>query len=151
MSAAPPGSDVTVGLPKDVGERLAYWHGLWKRSAQYHYLFGVGSVAASVISTSLEGGQAKSFSIIAAIATALIGFMHPERRYMKFVRAWRVLDVAAIRYEHGLINRAALIDALERGESLIAEFEDKYDGSAGDNSPKDESKDAGASPPPDKP
>ena len=90
-----------------------------------------------MISTSLEGGQAKAFSIIAAISTALIGFMHPERRYMKFVRAWRVLDVAAMRYGHGLIDKAALIDAVERGESLIAEFEDKYDGSAGDDKPKD--------------
>jgi hypothetical protein len=151
LSAAPPGDDATVGLPEDVSERLAYWHGLWRRSAQYHYLFGVVSVAASVISTSLEGGQAKSFSIIAAIATALIGFMHPERRYMKFVRAWRVLDVAAMRYEHGLINRAALIDALERGESLIAEFEDKYDGSAGDKPAQEESTDAAVSRPPDKP
>ena len=117
-------------LPQDVDQRLNYWHGLWNRSARYHYFFGVISVAASVISTSLEGGPAKAFSIIAAIATALIGFMHPERRYMKFVRAWRVLDVAAMRYRHGLIEKPALIDAVERGEALIAEFEDKFDAPA---------------------
>jgi hypothetical protein len=113
-------------LPKDVATRLAYWHGLWNRSASYHYFFGVISVAASVISTSLDGPPAKVFSIIAAISAALIGFMHPERRYMKFVRAWRVLDVAAMRYQHGLIDKAKLIDALEHGENLIGEFEDRY-------------------------
>jgi hypothetical protein len=123
-------SEELQDLPPDVDKRLSYWHGLWHRSASYHYFFGVISVAASVISTSLEGGPAKGFSIIAAIATALIGFMHPERRYMKFVRAWRVLDVAAMRYRHGLIEKAALIDAVERGESLIAEFEDKVDAAA---------------------
>lgn len=112
-------------LPADVAERLGFWHGLWRRSIQYHYVFGVTSVAASVISTSLEGGPAKAFSIIAAVGTALIGFMHPERRYLKFVRAWRVLDVAAMRYRHGLIDRATLIAAVERGESLIAEVEDR--------------------------
>lgn len=113
-------------LPKDIAKRLSYWHGLWNRSASYHYFFGVISVAASVISTSLDGPPAKIFSIIAAISAALIGFMHPERRYMKFVRAWRVLDVAAMRYQHGLIDKATLIDALEHGENLIGEFEDRY-------------------------
>jgi hypothetical protein len=121
------GGEATQDLPPDVDKRLDYWHGLWNSSAKYHYFFGVVSVAASVISTSMEGNPAKAFSIVAAIATALIGFMHPERRYMKFVRAWRVLDVAAMRYRHGLIDKAALIDAVERGESLIAEFEDRQD------------------------
>jgi hypothetical protein len=119
-------------LPSEVQSRLFYWHGLWERSASYHYFFGVVSVAASVISTSLDGGQAKVFSIIAAIATALIGFMHPERRYMKFVRAWRVLDLAAMRYRHGLIDKPGLIDAVERGEALIADFEDKYESPTAD-------------------
>ena len=117
----------TQPLPPDVDKRLDYWHGLWNASAKYHYFFGVVSVGASVISTSMEGTPAKAFSIVAAIATALIGFMHPERRYMKFVRAWRVLDVASMRYRHGLIDKAALIDAVERGEALIAEFEDRQD------------------------
>jgi hypothetical protein len=129
--------DATQPLPPDVDKRLDYWHGLWNASAKYHYFFGVVSVGASVISTSMEGTPAKAFSIVAAIATALIGFMHPERRYMKFVRAWRVLDVAAMRYRHGLIDKAALIDAVERGESLIAEFEDKHDASADANKDAD--------------
>ena len=121
------GVDATQPLPPDIDKRLDYWHDLWNSSAKYHYFFGVVSVGASVISTSMEGNPAKAFSIVAAIATALIGFMHPERRYMKFVRAWRVLDVAAMRYRHGLIDKAALIDAVERGEGLIAEFEDRQD------------------------
>jgi hypothetical protein len=134
-------------LPLDISKRLLFWHGLWKSSAKYHYFFGVVSVAASVISTSLEGGQAKVFSIIAATATALIGFMHPERRYTKFVRAWRVLDVAAMRYRHGIIDKPALIDAVERGEALIAEFEDKYDGSTVESKESDKAMDARPTPP----
>jgi hypothetical protein len=119
-------ADALLALPKEVDARLSYWHGLWYSSAKYHYFFGVVSVGASVISTSTEGNWAKGFSVLAAIATALIGFMHPERRYLKFVRAWRVLDVAAMRYRHGLIDKATLIDAVEKGEGCIAEFEDKY-------------------------
>jgi len=113
-------------VPGDVRDRLGYWNGIWRASARYHYLFGVVSVAASVISTSVEGTPAKICSIVAAISTALIGFMHPERRYVKFVRAWRVLDMASMRYRHGLIDRSALLDAVEHGEALIAEFEDRY-------------------------
>jgi hypothetical protein len=126
-SQAPSDSASVQAIPPDIGSRLSYWQGLWERSAKYHYFFGVISVAASVISTSVEGTPAKICSIIAAISTSLIGFMHPERRYMKFVRPWRVLEVAAMRYRHGLIDKAALIDAVERGESLIAEFEERYD------------------------
>jgi hypothetical protein len=128
MSTEPTATAPVLSLPPDVQKRLNYWHGLWHRSAQYHYFFGVVSVAASVISTSLDGNWAKPFSIIAAITTALIGFMHPERRYFKFVRAWRVLDLAAMRYRHGLIERSALIDAVAQGEALIAELEDKIIG-----------------------
>lgn len=127
MSPDPAAVEPMRALPSDVEWRLSFWRGLWHRSSAYHYFFGVISVAASVISTSLDGQEAKYFSIIAAISTALIGFMHPERRYIKFVRAWRVLDVASMRYRHGLIDKAQLIDAVERGESLIAEFEDRSD------------------------
>ena len=78
-------------LPAEVDQRLAYWHGLWNRSAAYHYLFGVVSVAASVINTSTEGTPAKVCSIVAAVSTALIGFLHPERRYAKVWRGAGVL------------------------------------------------------------
>jgi hypothetical protein len=115
-----------LALPTDVNERLKYWRGKWYESAQVHYFCGVVSVGASVISTSLDGGPAKAFSILAAISTALIGFVHPERRYVKFVRAWRVLDLAAMRYRHGLLDKAKLIEAVGQGEALLAEFEDRY-------------------------
>jgi hypothetical protein len=130
MSSPTSPDDAQVALPRDVDQRLTFWHGLWRRSSMYHYFFGVISVAASVISTSTEGTAAKVCSIVAAVATSLIGFMHPERRYLKFVGAWRVLDLAAMRYRHGLIDKAALIDAVEKGEACIAEFEDKYSASA---------------------
>jgi hypothetical protein len=126
MSNVTSSEDGPIALPRDVDQRLAFWHGLWHRSSMYHYFFGVISVAASVISTSTEGTAAKVCSIVAAIATSLIGFMHPERRYLKFIGAWRVLDVAAMRYRHGLIDKAALIDAVEKGESSIAEFEKQF-------------------------
>jgi hypothetical protein len=98
---------------------------LWTRSISYHYFFGVISVGASVISTSLDGTPAKIFSIVAAIATAMIGFIHPERRYLKFVAAWRVLDVAAMRYRHGLSEKSELIAAVEQGHTVIANFEEQ--------------------------
>jgi hypothetical protein len=141
MSSVYSADDAQVALPKDVDDRLTFWNGLWHRSSMYHYFFGVVSVAASVISTSTDGNAAKACSIVAAIATSMIGFMHPERRYLKFVRAWRVLDLAAMRYRHGLIDKAALIDAVEKGEACIAEFEEKYNGTSAVEDPN-----GGASP-----
>jgi hypothetical protein len=146
MSSVTPQEAATVALPRDVDQRLSFWYGLWHRSSMYHYFFGVVSVAASVISTSTEGTAAKVCSIVAAIATSLIGFMHPERRYLKFVRAWRVLDLAAMRYRHGLIDEAALIDAVEKGEACIAEFEDKYSGTSDTSDAEDANKGTSAAP-----
>ncbi|MGX9727322.1 MAG: hypothetical protein ACTFAK_08375 [Candidatus Electronema sp. VV] len=53
----------------------------------------------------------------------MLGFTQPEKKYIKFVRAWRILDIAAMRYRYKLIPIDSLFDALERGEQSITEFE----------------------------
>ncbi len=111
-------------LPTDVASRLKAWKILWKSWAIGHYALGGASVAASAFASSTEGSNAKYLAASAAVLTALIGFMQSERRYFKFVRAWRVLDVAALRYKLGQLGEKELVDAVERGEALITEFED---------------------------
>ncbi len=62
-------------------------------------------------------------SVISAVCIALLGFTQPEKKYIKFVRAWRILDIAAMRYRYKIIHIVSLFDALERGEQSITEFE----------------------------
>lgn len=110
-------------LPSEIAERLRDWKRLWKWSNAFHLIFGGLSVLCSALAaTGMSGSQA--LAAAAAVMTALIGFAGLERRYYKFVRAWRVLNVAAIRYRLGLTDVSGLVTALERGETLISEFED---------------------------
>jgi len=43
--------------------------------------------------------------------------------YLKFVRAWRILDIAALRYRYGNLNQAELFAALVQAEAAISESE----------------------------
>jgi hypothetical protein len=81
--------------------------------------------AASAVAAAVGGDWARGFSAVAAVLTAVLGFVQPERRYLKFVRAWRVLDSAAIKFRLGQAGIKELIEAVDRGEALITEFEEK--------------------------
>lgn len=113
-------------LPPGVSGKHLAWRRLWQWSARFHYIAGGLSVFCSAVAA-IGGDAAQYFATAAAVLTALIGFVHPERQYLKFVRAWRVLDIAAVRYSLGLIGVKELVDAVERGETLIADFEGALD------------------------
>ena len=119
--------DISSAIPQDIRQRLMEWRKLWTDSAKIYYAFGGLSVAASSVAAAVGGDVARYLAAAAAVLTALIGFVQPERRYLKFVRAWRVLDVAVLKFKLGLIGIKELADALERGEALISEFEEKED------------------------
>lgn len=118
-------NEESKAVPKDIRDRLMEWRKLWTDSAKIHYAFGGLSVAASSVAAAVGGDTARYLAAAAAVLTALIGFVQPERRYLKFVRAWRVLDVAVLKFKLDLIGTKDLVDALERGEALISEFEAK--------------------------
>lgn len=121
----PPPNDVDYALPPEVKSRLDSWHKLWTESAQLFYLFGALSVTASAVAAATGGVAAQYLSAAAAVLTALIGFVQPERRYFKFVNAWRVLDIAALKYKKGRADIDNLIQAVEHGERIISEYESK--------------------------
>lgn len=112
-------------IPEVIAKRLTSWEKLWTQSAKIHYFFGILSVGASAVAAAVGGDWARGFSAVAAVLTAVIGFVQPERRYLKFVRAWRVLDSAVIKFRLGQAGIKELIEAVDRGEALITEFEEK--------------------------
>jgi len=57
------------------------------------------------------------------VCIAILGFVKPERKFIKFVRAWRILDAAAIRYRYGKADLDYLFMAMDQGEQFIAGFE----------------------------
>lgn len=125
----------TNELPIEIQSRLDAWHKLWNESAQLHYVFGALSVTASAAAAATGGISAQYLSAAAAVLTALIGFVQPERRYFKFANAWRVLDIAAFKYKKGRIDIDSLIDALEQGERIISEYESKDERTPAESQP----------------
>jgi hypothetical protein len=117
---------ISRDLPLEVSRIHVAWRRLWQWSSRFHYIAGGLSVFSSAMAA-MGGEWAPYFATAAAVLTALIGFVHPERQYLKFVRAWRLLDIAAMRYSLGLIGVEELVYSAERGEKLIADVEGALD------------------------
>lgn len=113
-----------IEVPEPIEAKRRAWASLWRNFATLHYGLGGLSVACAAIAAT-GVSYAQGLAAAAAILTALLGFIQPERKYLKFVRAWRVIDSASLKYSLGLTDLAALAAAAERGEQLITEFEAK--------------------------
>jgi hypothetical protein len=101
-------------IPSDIASRYAVWERQFKQAIHGNTVLGICSVASSSIAVvvgSFDARAGQIFAGVAAVLTATIGFLRPERTYLKFVKAWRVLDVAIMQYRACLIDRAQLIEA----------------------------------------
>jgi hypothetical protein len=113
----------THEIPAAVQERLTSW----KRGRQImgttaHNLLGLLGILGSLVALAgLPGIWTKGATVVTGFAIAAMTLWNPRREYMKFAKAWRVLDDAARRYSFGLISLSDLFDAIVLGESLIEE------------------------------
>ncbi|SMO58471.1 hypothetical protein [Fodinibius sediminis] len=118
----------TRTLPDDIRERCreGYYHfKFWRR---FHYAIGtLGAAVSAIAATDITIFGYSSTPLLAAAAAvcfAIIGFAHPERNYLQYVRAWRILDIACKRYQYDdQFSMKHLLDAIEQGEKLISEYE----------------------------
>jgi hypothetical protein len=110
-------------LPANVQERLTSW----KRGRQIigttaHNLLGLLGILGSLVALAgLPGVWTKSATIITGFSIAAMTLWNPRREYMKFSKAWRVLDDAALRFKFGRASLDDLFDAMARGEAIIEE------------------------------
>ena len=112
-----------LDVPLEVRARMDSWSALSTGAMYSHYFFGVAGVAAAIISAATGGTLGKALAAVAAICFAVLSFVQPDRKYLKFSRAWSILDVAALRYRYGEATLSELMDALNCGEQMITEFE----------------------------
>jgi len=118
-------------FPDEVESRLNCWHKLYRRANVTHYMVGILGVAASALAAAVDIGEAsRLLAAISAVCIAILGFVRPERKFIKFVRAWRTLDAAAMRYRYGKVDLDYLFNAMERGEQIISEFEQELSSKA---------------------
>lgn len=111
-------------VPADIQARIDAWKKLFITANYSYYFFGILAVSASAFSTATDPPISKYLSALSALCVAFLGFAQPDRKYTKFVRAWRVLDVAALRYRHHELQKTDLINAVETGEKIITSFEE---------------------------
>ena len=117
-------------FPDEVKSRLNCWHKLYRRANSTHYIVGVLGVAASALAAVDIGEASRFLAAISAVCIAILGFVKPERKFIKFVRAWRILDAAAMRYRYGKADLDYLFMAMDQGEELIAGFEQELSSKA---------------------
>jgi hypothetical protein len=107
-------------IPKSILERRASWQFAFMMNILAHWIFGIGGVLASVVAASgLSATTTKIAALSSALCFAVLGFVRPERVYQRYVRAWRILDPACLRFISGLLTLTQLHEALEAGEAAI--------------------------------
>jgi len=111
-------------LPKEVEERHTSWRRHFKFWRRFNLCVGTAGTALSAVAATDIGHLAPYFAALAAVCLAVLGFAHAERNYLQYVGAWRVLDKALnhYRYDH-TVTVKQLLDAVQKGEKFIAEFE----------------------------
>lgn len=113
----------THEIPAEVQARLTSW----KRGRQImgttaHNLLGLLGILGSLIALAgLPGVWTKGATIVTGFSIAAMTLWNPRREYMKFGKAWRVLDDPARQYSFGLVPLSELFAAIQRGEAIIEE------------------------------
>ncbi|MCK9396389.1 MAG: hypothetical protein M0Q44_12460 [Methylobacter sp.] len=111
-------------LPDEVGVRRKEWWSHFKFWRRFYFSVGTLGAAVSAIAAINVFDSSPYLAAVASICFAILGFTHPERNYLQYVRAWRILDVACKRYQYEhQFTMERLLDAVEQGERLISEFE----------------------------
>lgn len=111
-------------LPDEVDTRRTEWWRHFKFWRRFYFSIGtIGTAVSAIAATDVFGGSSY-LAAVAAICFAIIGFTHPERNYLQYVRAWRILDIACKRYQYDhKFSMRHLLDAIEQGERIVSEFE----------------------------
>lgn len=112
-------------IPALISQKHASWSRIQTRLLTLHYIVGILGVATAALAAALGGEYARYLAAASGVCTAVLGFVHPERRYLRFIGAWRMLDIAILKFKLGKASLDDLIQAVEQGETLITESQDK--------------------------
>lgn len=117
------------GRERKVPETIRVLHGDWERkrkqSTVYRVVFIAGAFISSLFAAWFAGVASDWRGLLAALLAALFSGLtavfRPNEEYLKFARAWRVLNSIRVRYEMGSATVEDLAAAMDRGEAIIGE------------------------------
>jgi hypothetical protein len=111
-------------VPPEVSSLLHAWVKRRGHHIFIHYSIGVIGILASVAAAvDTYSRWASLWMVISSFCIAFVGFGNPRREYSKFAIAVRVLYMASLRYRYGEIEMKELLKAVERGETIIQNYE----------------------------
>lgn len=135
-------------LPDEVSKRRNDWFRHFKFWRRFHYSIGTLGAIVSTISATAHSPYSQWLAGGAAVIFAWTGFTHPERNYLQFVSAWRVLDAACKRYQYDhAFSLNDLLQANENGEKILSELEYTFLADKSSSSPPDRAKVPSFAPP----
>ena len=112
-------------VPSDILERLTDWNKSFLKFQRFNYGLGSVGLLASLLTIAFpQYGQ--YLAIISGACFGLLGYVNPRNQYTKYVKAWRILSDATMRWKYEeSFTLKELLNAVRRGESIITEFEER--------------------------
>lgn len=124
MSSEPTKEPRTV--PTEIVDLHKLYVSYFRVARTLHYLIGVFGLTFSLMATSGFGGNeaSRGWALGAGVCFGAMGFIDPNSRYKKCVKAARILNVAILRYKYGELSQPELLSAVEYAENVVTEMEE---------------------------
>ena len=121
-------------VPKEVEVLHKLYISYFRVARTLHYVIGVCGLSFSLIATSGFGGEqvSRGWALGTGVCFGAMGFIDPNSRYKKCVRAARILNIAILRYKYCDSSKAELFMAGEKAENVVSEMEELEAGFPGE-------------------
>lgn len=113
-------------VPKEVDDLHKLYVSYFRVARILHYVIGVCGLTFSLMATSGFGGEqaSRGWALGAGVCFGAMGFIDPNSRYKKCVRAARILNIAILRYKYCELSQSELFLAVEHAENVVTEMEE---------------------------
>ncbi|MBD2078225.1 hypothetical protein H6F86_30920 [Phormidium sp. FACHB-592] len=113
-------------VPPEIDKLHKLYVSYFRVARTLHYVIGVSGLTFSLMATSGFGGNeaSRAWALGAGVCFGAMGFIDPNSRYKKCVKAARILNIAILRYEYGELSQTELISAVEHAENVVTEMEE---------------------------
>ena len=113
-------------VPKEIEARCSAWHRFFVIWYALHYVLGVVAIACSLAVAYLAAyvnarWLTATLSFLSATCIAVDYFLFPYKKAEGYVRAWRILSSAIIKFQtDDSVKTSTLSEAIDKGENQIA-------------------------------
>lgn len=116
----------TREVPKEIEDLHKLYVSYFRIARTLHYLIGVSGLTFSLMATSGFGGEqaSRGWALGAGVCFGAMGFVDPNSRYKKCVKAARILNIAILRYKYCDLSQSELFSAVEKAENVVTEMEE---------------------------